>query len=123
MLDSLDFRVTKKGLEIGIYGERAGAADGHNNLSGESDLPLRQFLPGEGESFTPAIETEINRILMDAIASDKGVDLEGIETSSELYDMVGELIDSTSRAEIRNSILRNPALFNALSEAGLLDLL
>jgi hypothetical protein len=120
MLDSLDYRITPEGIEIGIYGEAAPRADGHNNLSGDSDLPERQFLPKAGESFRPAITAEVEKILVDSMEMP---DLSGVTSSSELYDIVAATLGLNTRAETRNAILRKPMLFNLISEKGLLDLL
>jgi hypothetical protein len=56
MLKALDCVVLDDGmLELVIEGPEAAKADGHNNHSGKSTLPMRQFIPEEDGSFKPAI--------------------------------------------------------------------
>jgi hypothetical protein len=53
MLDALDYKVKTDGtISIGWFGgEQAAKADGHNNFSGKSTLPVRQSIPKPGEVF------------------------------------------------------------------------
>lgn len=43
--------------------KQAAKADGHNNHSGESELPLRRYVPDEGETFKKSIRQGIKRII------------------------------------------------------------
>jgi hypothetical protein len=54
MLDALEARVTSKGtIQFGIWdATEAAKADGHNNFSGESELPAREFIPNEDKNQT-----------------------------------------------------------------------
>ena len=125
-LDALDFKVTEDGLTIGVFGDRAPIADGHNNLSGKSELPVRRFIPGEGESYRPAIQQEFDRIISDALAENGGVspqDLSEITTKSSLYDILGDRLGLTSRSEIRLAVYRNEDLLELLRDEDLIDLL
>ena len=63
MLDSLEFKVSGSKVEVGIWGSEADKADGHNNFSGDSKLPQRQFIPMKGEKFRPDIMGEVESIL------------------------------------------------------------
>lgn len=124
MLDQLDYRITPDGIEIGVYGDAAPRADGHNNLSGDSLIPTRRFIPAAGESFRDGIAREVDRILADAASSevteDQFVDaVAGVSSSSELYDRLGAIFNLSSRTEIRNAVLRSPLIYNLL---GLYDL-
>jgi hypothetical protein len=126
MLDSLDFKVTRDGIEIGIFGKDAPKADGHNNLSGDSILPERRFIPAIGEGFTTSIEKEVDRIIADAMAEESKPskqELDSIETKSGLYNYLSEVFGLTSRSELRLVVLRSDAWLDALSDADLLDLL
>lgn len=126
MLDALDYRVTKDGLEIGVFGADAPKADGHNNLSGNSLLPTRQFLPNEGEGFISSIEREVERIILDAVADDIKPDpslLKLIETKSELYDYLMPLFGLDSRNETRLAVLRSDRWSKVLNRLGLLGML
>lgn len=67
MLDSLKFE-SRRGsdIEVGIFkSSQVGKADGHNNFSGDSKLPLRRFIPDENESFKREIESKIKTIIND----------------------------------------------------------
>jgi len=64
MLDSLTFKNTAKGIEVGIFkSSEVPKADGHNNFSGKSTLPLRRFIPKDGEDFKKQIEDGIKDIV------------------------------------------------------------
>lgn len=130
MLDHLDFKVTDKGIEIGIYGKDAPKADGHNNLSGDSELAAlgkqRRFLPDVGQEYKATIQKEAEKIIADAVASEtqiKRQDLEAISSAAELYEFLGELFGGLSRSEIRGAVLRSPALFDLLAEEDLIGFL
>jgi hypothetical protein len=128
MLDQLDFKVTEDGIIIGVFGDAAPRADGHNNLSGDSQIPTRRFIPDVGESFRSGIEKEVDAILSDAVGEDITEEqfesaVEGVETSSELYDRLGAILNLTSRAEIRATVFRSPMLFNLIGLYDLDDLL
>jgi hypothetical protein len=128
MLDQLDFKVTEDGIIIGVFGDAAPRADGHNNLSGDSQIPTRRFIPDVGESFRSGIEKEVDAILSDAAGDDITEEqfeeaVEGVETSSELYDRLGAILNLTSRAEIRATVFRSPMLFNLIGLYDLDDLL
>lgn len=53
MLDALEVVDHKGVLALEISGEEAAKADGHNNFSGDSKLPPRQFIPNakKGQNF------------------------------------------------------------------------
>lgn len=123
MLGSLDYKETKTGIELGIYGASAPRADGHNNFSGESKIPTRRFLPYEGEGFKQTIEKEVEKIINDVIADSIKVsrkDFAEIKTKDELWATLKELMPDFSRAEIVDSISRNPELAELLDEFNLL---
>lgn len=64
MLDSLTFEDAGNGIEVGIFdSDEVPKADGHNNFSGKSTLPLRRFIPRGSEKFDRDIESGINDIL------------------------------------------------------------
>lgn len=126
MKDELNFHATENGIEIGVYGERAGAADGHNNLSGKSRLPTRRFLPDEGQNYKRGIQQEVDRIVADAIGeliNFKKSDFKGIETKRELYDKLADIFGPMSRAELQLSVYRNEELTDLLASLDLLGLL
>lgn len=65
MLAALQVRknVRKRRITVEIAGRQGDKADGHNNHSGESNLPTRRFIPGENEKFNQVIERRIKEIL------------------------------------------------------------
>lgn len=65
MLDSLEFKIDGDSIEVGIFADsgEVDKADGHNNFSGLSDLPLRRFIPAAGEEFTQDIERKIRKVV------------------------------------------------------------
>lgn len=126
MKDELDFKPNEKGISFGVFGERAGAADGHNNLSGKSDLPLRQFIPDVGQSFKKNIKIEVERIVADIIAEEttfRKSDFEDITTKRELYEKLAELFGEMPRAELQLIVFRNEELTDILKGLDLLGLL
>lgn len=62
MLDSLEVVFSGSELELRIRGKEAGKADGHNNHSGKSPLPPREFIPKQDQTFKRDIIQEIQRI-------------------------------------------------------------
>lgn len=126
LLDSVTFKKTDDGIRIGVFGKEAGKADGHNNLSGESRLPERQFLPKEGEVFKSQIQDEIDSIIADKIAEvasfDKS-DFDGVDDKTELYAVLADRFLDMSRADIRAAVLRSDDLLELLAEMDLLEFL
>jgi hypothetical protein len=126
MIRALDYRIVGDKLEIGVYGPDAGKADGHNNFSGESTLPLRRFLPAEGETYKPEIKAMIDdtlRFYQAENATVKPSELKEIETKSDLYDLLQEKIGNFSRKKLKQAALVNPELSELLQDYDLLDLL
>lgn len=62
MLDALECISDGEGLKLQITGAQGPKADGHNNHSGKSELPLRRFIPEEGETFKKDILAGIRTI-------------------------------------------------------------
>jgi hypothetical protein len=63
MLSALKTKRVGDQIVVEITGKQGAKADGHNNHSGESSLPLRRFIPGKGETFEDDILSGISRIL------------------------------------------------------------
>lgn len=63
MLNALKATVSGDTIRVGITGKEGDKADGHCNLSGESRLPTRRFIPGSDESFKGPILEGIRRIV------------------------------------------------------------
>jgi len=124
--DELDFKTTDKGISIGVFGERAPAADGHCNLSGDSRIPKRRFLPDEGQNYKSPIRQEVERIVADAIAEETTIKeslFRYVETKSELYSVLGELFGPMTRKELELIVYRNTDLYDTLNNLDLLRLL
>jgi len=127
LLDELSTVETSNGIKIGVFGERAGAADGHNNLSGKSILPERKFLPGEGQSYKQNIEREVNRIISDILAEGQDQNLKEIfadvTTKADMKEALQEIFGDLSPAELRLAAFRNKNVLDVIEEDDLLDLL
>lgn len=64
MLSKLEVISKGENLRLRIKGSKEAAkADGHNNHSGGSSLPRRDFIPDEGETFKRPILTRMKEIL------------------------------------------------------------
>lgn len=110
MLNSLDYKVQGEKIELGIFGEDAPKADGHNNFSGKSRLPERRFLPGEGQEF----KGEIKRLVKETIETFKAdtiqftkEDLRAIDSKKELYDYLKEQLGDLPRPRLRELVLQS----------------
>lgn len=126
MLDELSFEETDKGIKVGVFGERAPAADGHNNLSGDSQLPARQFLPKEGEEYKSKYKSDIERIISDVVAettSFKKKDFEDVNSSKSLYDTLSNIFGKMTRAELKLAVFRNESLLDFLEDMDLVEYL
>lgn len=127
MLDALEYRETKDGIELGFFGEEAWKADGHLKFSGKDNgVPQRRFLPAEDQEFVPKIQREVEKIIADAIADGTEFerdDFNAVNTKSELYDVLAEYFPDATKAEILNAVTRNPALVTLLDDLGLWELL
>lgn len=127
MLDSLTYKETKDGIELGFFDEQAWKADGHLKFSGkEGTAPQRRFLPGEGEEFISSIQKEVEKIITDAIAEDtdlKKSDFEGTTSSAVLYENLRPYFPDMVKSEIRAAVMRNPSMTAFLDDLGLLEFL
>lgn len=65
MLDALEVVNVGDELELRIEGSEAAKADGHNNFSGNSTLPLREFIPKPNQTFKRDIIDGIRKIIKD----------------------------------------------------------
>lgn len=64
MLDALQVVITSRGkLSLQIEGSQAPKADGHNNHSGKSELPPREFIPKKGATFKRDIWRDVREAL------------------------------------------------------------
>jgi hypothetical protein len=127
MLGSLDYEITEDGLKIGVFGDQAPKADGHNNLSGQSELPLRRFLPDSGEAFKRDINTEIEAILTERAVKEsveevpEFVDeaLEVIDSREEFFSFLTDLTGIEEEYLLKAAVLTNTPLLNKIKAAGL----
>ena len=126
MIDQLDYKTTSSGIEIGVFGDSALKADGHNNLSGESTLPERRFLPDVGQSFKSKINSEIEKIIKDKLVDDVSVsrvDFATIKNKAELYERLSSLYPEFEESDFADLVLRNTRLTTLLDEFNLLRFL
>ena len=88
--ESLQFRSTDDGVEIGIFHKSQQAkADGHNNFSGKSHLPQRRFVPSSRQNYRSEIMANVDRILTAYRTTD-------VDVSREPLDAVGGIILTTA---------------------------
>ena len=88
--ESLQFRSTDKGVEIGIFHKsQQGKADGHNNFSGKSQLPQRRFVPLSRQSYRSEIMANVDRILTAYRTTD-------VDVSGEPLDAIAGIILTTA---------------------------
>lgn len=126
MKDELNFEPTPFGISLGVFGDRAPAADGHNNLSGKSSLPTRRFLPDEGQNYKAQIAREVDRIVADIVAEEskfKKSMFKEVTTKAELYTVLKNIFGEATRAELKLAVFRNEELTDMLDDLNLLDLL
>lgn len=127
MLEALSFKPTSKGVEIGfINSSQAEKADGHNDFSGESTLPQRRFLPGEGQNYKVDIEREVNKIITDVVGASIPVTrtmLSQIKSKTEFWSTFATAYPEFSRNEIRGLFGRSAKLSGLLAEFDLLGFL
>lgn len=128
MLGELNYEITDEGIKIGIFGEQAPKADGHNNFSGESQLPLRRFIPDVGEDFNKSISFEIEAILAESAVADVVNDLpideitaelETVETKSDFFSVLTDLTGIEDERALKNAVLTSPKLLSKVKELGL----
>ena len=91
MLNSLTFRSRGSKIEVGIFDRsQVPKADGHNNFSGQSKLPVRRFIPNTNEKFDDDITSRVKKII--ASAQDKsGEAKRATEESEELVSLLNTL--------------------------------
>lgn len=129
MLNSLTFKATDNGVEVGFFDDQAWKADGHNHFSEASVhaiAPKRRFLPDEGQNFKPEIQRGVDAIIAEEVVKDIELsreDLKNIETKAEFYAVFRELLPGYSNKKIVGAIIQNGALLADLEEFGLLDYL
>jgi len=126
MKDELGFIPTKNGIDLGVFGDRAPAADGHNNLSGKSHLPERRFLPDVGQDYKGPIKREVDRIIADIIAEETKIKpsmFQNVETKAALYEVLAQIFGPMSRSELKLLVYRNESVLNILEDQGLEGLL
>lgn len=125
MLSAVDYKIRDDKIEIGVFGPEAPKADGHNNISGDSKIPTRRFIPIEGQTFAPEIKSLIEQTV-DAYKADnltlKKKDLKEIQSQKELYDYLKQTLGDMSRAKLKELVLMSD-LSVSLDEFDLLDLL
>lgn len=65
LLDALRVMRSGSNIKMKVLKKQDPKADGHNNHSGESSLPLRRFIPkaDDGDEFNRGIESDIKAIL------------------------------------------------------------
>ena len=132
MLSALSFEITEEGIKIGIFGDQAPKADGHNNFSGQSQLPLRRFLPDAGEGFRKEIDAEIQSILADKAVEAAADDLDEaeieealdvVDTKEDFFSVLKDLTGVEEDYLVKSAVLATPKLLNKIKAMGLVKYL
>jgi len=98
LLDALTWKRGKGGeLEIGIFKKsETGKADGHNNHTGKSKLPLRRFIPDENDHFYKKITDGIKEIISENKKPLEEVKVKDRESTEEVTSITLDDILSTA---------------------------
>jgi hypothetical protein len=123
MKDSFKFRSTDEGIKIGHFGKEAGKADGHNNFSGQSDLPERRYLPKEGDKYKAELQAEVDNIIKDAVVDARPISeskLKRVETKSDFWALLTMTYEGLTKREIIGAVSRNESFVNTLTTLGLI---
>ena len=110
-------------MELGVFGKAALRADGHNNLSGKSSLPLRNFLTKEGQVFRKGIKKELDKVIQDAVAESFRPPysrLKLVKSKAEFYEIMTESFGPVSRAKIKRAIMDNDEVLTQLAQRDLI---
>lgn len=125
MMQALDFKVKGDDITLGVFGEDAPKADGHNNFSGKSRMKERRFLPAEGQLFEDSILSLVKETIesykSDNLALDEN-ELKKIDNKSDLYEYLQSEFEGLSNSRIKELVLQSE-LSVSLDKFDLLDLL
>lgn len=119
MLDSLTFKETDAGIEVGIFqSSELGKADGHNNFSGKSKLPTRRFIPKGKEKFDESIQSELSGITREFNSK---VAKKPKKKKIDPFKSLATVEQSVRRTEIKiDDLFSDSAINRLLKEQGLL---
>lgn len=121
--DSLKYKPTKEGVKIGHFDDEAPKADGHNNFSGKSQLPPRQYIPKKGENYKGDIKKEVEAIVNEAMVNAMPISetkLKSLGSKSEFWALLEATYEGLSRPEIKDAVARSPGFYKALRNVGIL---
>lgn len=113
MLDEFKYSTTDEGVKLFVDGDQAPKADGHNNFSGQSKLPKRQFLPMEGDTFPSQVEREVQAIIAENMVSGSNITrsaINEIRSRSQLNEFLRSSFPDLSIREAKNAILLDRVL-------------
>jgi len=109
LLDSLTFKRTKEGIEVGIFSAKeTPKADGHNNFSGKSKLPKRRFIPEKNQNFKNNINKGIKTITKDFESNTrKRQPLDRITTIEQSSETVAITVDDIFASSFLDDFLKD----------------
>lgn len=123
--DSLRSKNTREGIKIGHFSaSQAPKADGHNNISGDSLLPERRYLPKPGEKYKRQIQTEIDRIIAESAVEANAPtkrQLESISTKTEFWQLMSTLYPDIPRSDVVSAVSRNKNFIDNMRALGILN--
>ena len=118
--EALQFRSNDDGIEIGIFHKsQQPKADGHNNFSGQSQLPRRRFVPSSRQNYRSEIMANVGRILNAYRATD-------IDVSDQPLDIAAEVILTAAIDRILRGTTEDTGILTIaalVGEESLLDVL
>jgi hypothetical protein len=124
MLDSLSFKAKGDVIEIGVFGSEAPKADGHNNFSGDSKLPQRQFLPKEGQRFKRDIDGVVKSIIKDSIYTREKItraELSSVMTKKDFWGFLESKYPGLTRKDIRFMVTTDPDMLKIMTDGDMLE--
>lgn len=127
LINAIDYRVKGNTIQVGVFdSDNAGKADGHNNFSGLSKLPTRQFLPKDGQTFRKDIVDLVNETVDNYRADTAELDskkLKAIDTKTDLYKLLKAELGIADAEVLKATVLGSRELVRVLDDYDLLDLL
>lgn len=124
MLDQLgDEGAGRNSIRIGVFGDTAQQADGHNNFSGKSSLPTRRFLPERGQNFTKEIRDGVDSIISDHVVRSRRIPqtrLRAVGSRTALNRLIRELFPAITLNQAKDAILADDDLTSLFEAANLL---
>lgn len=127
MVGDIKFKNTANGVEIGNFTKKqALKADGHNNLSGESKLPKRRYLPDTSQNYSKTIQDGIEQIVIRNLSDSVRIprqELGAVQTKTGFNAIIKNMFPELTKREIVLAVSANGELRELLFSLNLLRFL